>query len=125
MFLHTMGNNTAYQYKLNTVSIREDWSYDRNLQHIFGDFVTSECRRIGNYRNNQQDSSNAVSDNKKKKDNNKDNKDSNNDSNQKKQYESFWCKKKLGYKPVECSLNPKNKKDAKPASAATASTTNL
>ncbi|KAJ6125834.1 hypothetical protein N7471_010327 [Penicillium samsonianum] len=52
MFLHAVGNDTACQYWLNTVSINENWSYDRNLQHIFGDFIASEGRRIGNDRNN-------------------------------------------------------------------------
>ncbi|CAG7964662.1 unnamed protein product [Penicillium nalgiovense] len=35
MFLHAVSNNTACQYWLSTVSIREYWSYDQNLHHFF------------------------------------------------------------------------------------------
>ncbi|KGO39027.1 Integrase, catalytic core [Penicillium expansum] len=118
MFLHAVGGNTGCQHWLNTVSIREDWSYDRNLQHIFGDFIASEGRRIGNDRvqSQQQASSNVASTDKKKKDKKK--KDSKKDSKDSK--DQVWCpfhKRETVHKPADCFLNPKNKKDSKPESA--------
>ncbi|KAJ5497613.1 Reverse transcriptase RNA-dependent DNA polymerase [Penicillium fimorum] len=110
MFMNAVSSNAAAQHWLNTVSIREDWSYDHNLHHLFGDFIASEGRRLGNASQQQsqpqqQASSNAASTDKKKK---KDSKSK--DSKEKKQIYCPFHKKHMGHKPTDCFLNPKNKK---------------
>ncbi|KAJ5124498.1 uncharacterized protein N7515_008323 [Penicillium bovifimosum] len=133
MFLHAVSNNTACQHWLNTVSIREDWSYDKNLHNIFGDFIASEGRRIGNdLQLQQQASSNVASvDEKKKKKKEKSNdKDDRVNKRQKTQYCPFH-KRETQHKAKDCFLNPKRKAESannaepQPPVAASASMENL
>ncbi|KAJ5251874.1 hypothetical protein N7489_002284 [Penicillium chrysogenum] len=119
VFLHAVSNNTACQHWLNTVSIHDDWSYDKILHNIFGVFIASEGRRIRNdgQLQKQQASANIASaDNnkkKKKKDNPKGEKEE--DKQTKKQYCPFH-KRETIHKPKDCFLNPKKKDKSESAS---------
>ncbi|KAJ5252876.1 hypothetical protein N7489_003286 [Penicillium chrysogenum] len=145
-FLYAVGNNTACQNWLNSVTIHDEWSYDKNLQYFIGAFIASEGRRLLNDRqfSQQQASSNVASNDasadsnnkkKKKKDKSKDDKKDGDDNKKqgKKQYCPFQ-ERETFHKPKDCFLNPKkkdkesaNKAEAadKPAVAASASIENL
>ncbi|OQE67761.1 hypothetical protein PENNAL_c0161G01048, partial [Penicillium nalgiovense] len=127
MFLHAVSNNTACQHWLNTVSIRDDWSYDKNLHNIFGDFIAFEGRRIGNDRQlqqQQQASSNVASadtNKKKKKDKSKskdDSKDKDNKDNKPKTQYCPFHKRETQHKAKDCFLNPKKKDKSESANKA-------
>ncbi|KAJ9481428.1 hypothetical protein VN97_g12047 [Penicillium thymicola] len=125
MFLHAVSNNTACQHWLNTVSIRDDWSYDKNLHNIFGDFIAAEGRRIGNDRSHsqpqQQASSNVASSTRKKGfkdksfDKGKGKGKERSTSRQQKEdddrtlYHCSYHDRPSTHKPADCFLTPKNK----------------
>ncbi|KAJ5259957.1 hypothetical protein N7505_009338 [Penicillium chrysogenum] len=141
-FLYAIGNNTACQNWLNSVTIYNKWLYDKNLQYFISAFIASEGRRLLNDRQfpQQQASSNVASaekeskeSKKKKKDKSKDSKkDGDNKKSAKKQYCPFHERETV-YKAKDCFLNPKKKEKEsankaeveKPAVAASTSIENL
>lgn len=126
VFLHAVASNPACQHWLNTVSIHENWSYDRNLRNIYGDFIASEGRRIGNDRTYQlqQASSNVASTRKKGFNKGKGKDKSASKDSDSSPYHCPFHDRMTSHRPRDCFLNPKNKKKnkkGKPESANNAS----
>ncbi|KAJ5277886.1 hypothetical protein N7524_004039, partial [Penicillium chrysogenum] len=112
-FLYAVGNNTACQNWLNSVTIHDEWLYNKNLQYFISAFITSEGRRLLN--NHSKESK------KKKKDKSKDNskKDRDKKKSAKKQYYPFH-KRETVHKAKDCFLNPKKKDKSESANKANA-----